>query len=262
MKAITAATRFSPHSIGNGHVTRLCDLWVSTFDQFIGLTPGPYRRPSFAQLQRYAIALENPPLLIVSDMERFLIHTNWTNTVQKVYDLTLDDLEDENKRRHLKWAFSETDVERLRPDKTRAELTEEVAARFAQLALRLRDQGHDPQAVAHFVNRLVFCMFAEDVGLLPNNMFTRMLQVSARQAHEFETHARQLFAAMKSGGSVGFERVEYFNGGLFEDDSTLPLAEEDIKQTLEVALLDGRTSIRQLWARCSSAASIQTSGRS
>jgi type II restriction/modification system DNA methylase subunit YeeA len=81
-------------------------------------------------------------------------------------------------------------------------------------------------------------MFAEDVGLLPNNMFTRMLQVSARQAHEFETHARQLFAAMKSGGSVGFERVEYFNGGLFEDDSTLPLAEEDIKQTLEVALLD------------------------
>jgi type II restriction/modification system DNA methylase subunit YeeA len=36
---------------------------------------------AFAQLQRYAIALENPPLLVVSDMERFEIHTNWTNTV-------------------------------------------------------------------------------------------------------------------------------------------------------------------------------------
>ena len=26
----------------------------------------------------------------------------------------------------------------------------------------LRERGHDPQAVAHFVNRLVFCMFADD----------------------------------------------------------------------------------------------------
>ncbi|HET7883517.1 MAG TPA: hypothetical protein VFL55_21710 [Acetobacteraceae bacterium] len=28
-------------------------------------------------------------------------------------------------------------------------------------------RGHDPQAVAHFVNRLVLCMLAADVGLLP-----------------------------------------------------------------------------------------------
>ena len=40
---------------------------------------------AFAQLQQYAVALENPPLLIVSDMARFRIHTNWTNTVQKVH---------------------------------------------------------------------------------------------------------------------------------------------------------------------------------
>ncbi len=39
---------------------------------------------AFSQLQQYAIALENPPLLIVSDMDRIRIHTNWTNTVQKV----------------------------------------------------------------------------------------------------------------------------------------------------------------------------------
>ena len=44
------------------------------------------------QLQQYAVALENPPLLVVCDFEQFRIHTNWTNTVQQVYDLTLDDL--------------------------------------------------------------------------------------------------------------------------------------------------------------------------
>ena len=42
-----------------------------------------------------------------------------------------------------------------------------MAASFASVAQALRDRGHDPQAVAHFVNRLVFCMFADDVGLLP-----------------------------------------------------------------------------------------------
>ncbi len=52
---------------------------------------------AYVQLQRYAVALENPPLLIVSDMERFRIHTNWTNTVQQVYELTLEDLADERR---------------------------------------------------------------------------------------------------------------------------------------------------------------------
>jgi MmeI, N-terminal domain/MmeI, helicase spacer domain len=193
---------------------------------------------AFAQLQRYAIALENPPLLIVSDMERFRIHTNWTNTVQTVIDIPLEELADERRRRVLKWAFSETDVEKLKPNKTRQDLTEEVAAGFAQLAQRLRERGHDAGEVAHFVNRLVFCMFAEDVDLLPNHMFKRMLEASLRQPAEFETHARNLFVAMKSGGPVGFEHVDWFNGGLFDDARTLPLTGDDIKQTLHVARLD------------------------
>ncbi|MEX2166540.1 MAG: class I SAM-dependent DNA methyltransferase [Methyloceanibacter sp.] len=193
---------------------------------------------AFAQLQRYAIALENPPLLIVSDMERFRIHTNWTNTIQKVYDIPIEELADDRRRRILKWAFSETEVEQLKPDKTRQELTEEVAAGFAKLAQRLRERGYEPEVVAHFVNRLVFCMFAEDVGLLPHKMFTRMLEASVSKLDDFEVHSGQLFAAMQKGGPVGFEHVEWFNGGLFDDDRTLPLQENDIRQTLEVARLD------------------------
>jgi enamine deaminase RidA (YjgF/YER057c/UK114 family) len=46
-------------------------------------------------------------------------------------------------------------------------LTEQVAGNFADIAQNLRKRGHDPVKVAHFVNQLVFCMFAEDVGLLP-----------------------------------------------------------------------------------------------
>lgn len=58
------------------------------------------------QLQQYALALENPPLLIVSDMDTFVIHTNFTNTVHQVHTIRLDELADPAPRRLLKWAFS------------------------------------------------------------------------------------------------------------------------------------------------------------
>jgi type II restriction/modification system DNA methylase subunit YeeA len=191
---------------------------------------------AFAQLQQYALALENPPLLIVCDMDRFRIHTNWTNSISEVHEFGLDDLRDANIRQKLKWIFS--DPERLRPDKTRQALTEEAAAEFAKLAQRLRDRGHPAEIVAHFVNRLVFCMFAEDVDLLPNKMFKRMLEHAASSPDDFQALATDLFKAMKLGGRIGFEHVAWFNGGLFNDDSALPLEKEDIALTLIAAKLD------------------------
>ncbi|MDR2014229.1 MAG: hypothetical protein LBP99_01220 [Azoarcus sp.] len=131
---------------------------------------------AFDQLLRYSIALESPPLLIVSDMEIIRIHTNWTNTVQQVREIALDDLTDAAKRDLLRDCF--LDPEKLRPAQTRQMLTEDAACEFAALAQRLRERGHEAHTVAHFVNRLVFCMFAEDVNLLPNKMFQRMLEAS------------------------------------------------------------------------------------
>ena len=191
---------------------------------------------AFRQLRQYTLALENPPLLIVSDMARFRIHTNWTNSVSKTYEFTLDDLTDAAIRDQLKWAMA--DPERLRPGETRQALTERAAATFAALAHALRERGHDPQEVAHFVNRLVFCMFAEDVGLLPNKMFTRMLEEAYKRPEQFATMARSVFGAMATGGLVGIESVAWFNGGLFDDDLALPLEKNEIKTTLDAAALD------------------------
>lgn len=191
---------------------------------------------AFDQLRQYALALENPPLLIVSDMHRFRIRTNWTNSVSKAYEYELDDLVDGDVRDKLKWAMS--DPERLRPSETRQTLTERAAKTFAQLTQSLREQGLASQEVAHFVNRLVFCMFAEDVGLLPDHMFTRMLEQARSRPEKFVTMASNLFRAMSSGGPVGFEEVRWFNGGLFEDDAALPMNRAQINTTLEAARLD------------------------
>ena len=136
---------------------------------------------AFEQLRQYALALENPPLLIVSDMLRFRIRTNWTNSVSRTHSFDLDDLADAATRDKLKWAFS--DPARLRPGETRQSLTEHAAESFATVAQALRERGHDPHAVAHFVNRLVFCMFADDVGLLPGHMFHADAGTSAALAN-------------------------------------------------------------------------------
>ena len=81
----------------------------------------------------------------------------------------------------------------MQPGETRQSLTERAAASFAAVAQALRGRGHDPQTVAHFVNRLVFCMFADDVGLLPDHMFTRMLRHAQTAPAQFSELAGELF---------------------------------------------------------------------
>lgn len=192
---------------------------------------------AFAQLLQYSVALENPPLLIVSDMDRIRIHTNWTNTVQEVHEYTLDDLLDANSRDRITAAF--LDPEAFKPRKTRQELTEETAGQFAGLAERLRQRGNEAHQVAHFVNQLVFCMFAEDVGLLPNYLFTRMLELSRTDPGSFKDNVEELFGAMgKKGGKVGFEKVDWFNGGLFKDRHALALIGDDIDELVKAAKRD------------------------
>src|SRR5690242_1990812 len=47
---------------------------------------------AYQQLLKYREDLENPPLLIVCDFDRFEIHTNYTNTLKEIYKFSLADL--------------------------------------------------------------------------------------------------------------------------------------------------------------------------
>jgi len=192
---------------------------------------------AYDQLLRYSGALENPPLLITSDMDRIIVRTNWTNAVSERRDFQLEDLRDPQGRALLKACW--TDPDRWRPAVTRQALTEKAAGEFAELARRLRERGHDPQRVAHFVNRLVFCLFADDVGLLPDGLVADMLDFSAKSPTNFAAAASELFRAMGDrGGRVGFQPVQWFNGGLFDDDDALPLEGSDVEPLARAVALD------------------------
>lgn len=194
---------------------------------------------AYRQLLQYREALENPPLLVVCDLDRFKVHTNFTGTKKEVHDFTLAGLSAEPKKwlRVLRSVMESP--EDLKPQETREELTEEAARHFASIASSLRDKGHDPQKVAHFLTKLLFCLFAEDSGLLPRGLLSRLTQETVRDPAMFDAGLTELFDKMSvRGGLFGTERIQWFDGGLFDGPDTLPMDTKEIAVLGIVAGLD------------------------
>jgi hypothetical protein len=87
--------------------------------------------------------LQNPPLLIVSDINNIVIRTNYTNLPTRTITLTLDDLLKPESIKILKTVFF--NPEQLKPQETIESVTREAAAQFSRLADNLRKYGSDPQ---------------------------------------------------------------------------------------------------------------------
>jgi hypothetical protein len=194
---------------------------------------------AYQQLLQYREALDNPPLLVVCDLDRFEIHTNFTNTPAVVHSFALEHLlSDPAEPLALLRAVMEH-PEQLRPGTTRDELTAQAARQFASLAEQLRDRGHEPHEVAHFLNKLLFCMFAEDAGLLPDGLLARLAAAARDDPAVFGDGLGDLFAKMSQGGGLfGAERIEWFNGGLFDGGAVLPLSAQQVKLVEQVSRLD------------------------
>ncbi len=89
----------------------------------------------------------------------------------------------------------------LDPSKHAARVTREVASHLARLAKTLEDAGHDQALVAQFLMRCLFTMFAEDVGLLPEGVFTHELKDRWLQSPaSFPGHIENLWRTMNQGG--------------------------------------------------------------
>ena len=191
---------------------------------------------AYQQLLKYRESLQNPPLLIVCDIDRVEIHTNFTNTVKIKYELSLEDLLTPKKLDILRSAFLHP--EHLQATQTTEEVTREAAAQFSRIAQILYAYGEEPQNVAHFLIRILFSLFAEDVGLLPEKLFTRLVEQTRLQPKHFATQLRQLFGQMASGGWFGIEKISNFDGRLFDDDIVLELDTDALDILARVSSLD------------------------
>ena len=105
----------------------------------------------------------------------------------------------------------------------------------------MHERGHDPGAVAHHLNRVVFCLFAEDARLLPGRILTDMIASRRADPEEFDAGLSDLFLRMsdrEAGRFFGNERVEWFNGGLFDGADVIPCTREELRAMHDAALLD------------------------
>ena len=199
---------------------------------------------AYRQLLDYREDLENPPALVVSDMDLIEVHTNFTGTRPEVHRITLDDLAagDERTAEALRVLRAVMlDPEALRPQQTPDEITEVAAARFAEIARSMRERGYHPETVAHHLNRIVFCLFAEDARLLPERILTGMIESRRADPEEFTRGLSELFRLMSdraAGRFFGNERVEWFDGGLFDGAEVIPCTRDELDAMHEAALLD------------------------
>jgi len=200
---------------------------------------------AFVQARDYVRALPTdepaPPFLLVLDVGHVIeVRADFSLTGRAyqpfpdplTYRVRLEQLTDEKIRERLKLIW--TDPQVLDPSMRSAEVTREVAKHLAELANSFEKAGHAPKVVAEFLTRCLFCMFAEDVGLLPNDQgkpgFTVLLHSLSSDGSGFETMLRTLFAEMNEGRSNGNDisvilrrKLLRFNGGLFADNTVLPV---------------------------------------
>jgi type II restriction/modification system DNA methylase subunit YeeA len=187
---------------------------------------------AYQQLLRYREDLENPPLLVVCDLDRFEIHTNFTGTAKRVYAFNLDGLDQPANLDVLRKLFTQPDA--LRPGQTAESITRQAAERFGLLADGMRQRGIPAPTAAHFLMKLMFCMFAEDIGLLPPKIFHRLLAAGKNDPARLAGLMRNLFAAMAKGGDFGADSIAFFNGGLFADAEVIELTRDEIRELVLV----------------------------
>ncbi|MCC6738218.1 MAG: class I SAM-dependent DNA methyltransferase [Planctomycetia bacterium] len=191
---------------------------------------------AYRQLLGYREALQNPPLLVVSDMIRIVIHTNFVNAVCKTIEIDLLELDKPEKLQIIRDLFSRPD--RLKPEATRQKVTAEAAERVGRLAHTLRKRGQDPALVARFLDRVVFCMFAEDTGLLDDSLFSKLVEKCRHKPEQFADALASLFKAMAKGGLFGTDQIRWFNGHLFTDAAVIPLTEDEIEEVFQASRLE------------------------
>ncbi len=234
--------------VGHG----FADVWYKDHFAFEYKGAGQHKTltEAFKQLQQYGGALENPPLLVVCDIERYEVHANFNGAVSTVYRFTNADLAsnaDVSGTRFTAYQILHHlffDPEALRPSETISSVTVKAARQFAELSAAIHKKNPELEAlhVARFLIKIMFCLFCEDVGLLPKGLFAEIVERTMGHEAKFTRNLRDLFKAMSTGGDMWGKDIPHFNGGLFNandsEQDVINLDGIDARSVLSAAQLD------------------------
>ena len=246
---------FEKNTLVLGEARGYADVFKRNHFAWENKAPGKNLDAALKQLLTYSLALSNPPILVVCDRLTIRIHTQFNGHPSETHTVLLNQLDQPDKLALLRRIW--LDPESFRPKITSRDITNKAANSFATLAEGLRRRNAKPNdsaqtqearanQVAHFLTQCLFCFFAEDVGLLPNLVFQRLitakLDLPTRDgflpSEKLARGLSTLFSAMRTGDLFGVYDIPRFNGKLFKTIDVPVLSIMDVTELRNAANLN------------------------
>jgi len=191
---------------------------------------------AYQQLQFYMEKLpaeDVPDLWMVCDFETVQL---WRRSTSERFTFKLKELR-KHVRRFANIAGYTT--QRIREDQV--EVNVKAAEKMAKLHDALKDHGYDGHDLEVYLVRLLFCLFADDTGIFPQDSLFHYIEESKPDGSDLSDRITRLFEYLNMPEDIRAKRTlvaaelkqfRYINGGLFKD--VLPSAEFNAKmrQTL------------------------------
>lgn len=184
---------------------------------------------AYGQLKEYVFHLpddEIPDLLMVCDFATIVLHSRTTG--QKISFKTKE------LRKHIKRFADIAGYETTRDYESQVEVNVKAAEKMAKLHDALKANGYEGHNLEIYLVRLLFCLFAEDTGIFPQDCFLNYVENSKDTGSDLSERIGRLFEALnmpdairakRSLLSADLKQFRYINGGLFE--KLLPSADFD-----------------------------------
>ena len=193
---------------------------------------------AYRQLAGYTLHLESeqmPDLLMVSDFRRIELHHRTTGQCSRFNTANLPKYV-----RHFA-TLAGYEASRLQAEQISVNL--KAAEKTARLHDALKAGGYTGHALELYLVRLLFCFFAEDTGIFPQDSFRDLVENAQKDGSDLSGRLDRLFEvlntpkeqlAKKTLLPAVFKQFRYINGGLFAD--RLPGA--DFNAPMRQTLLD------------------------
>lgn len=185
---------------------------------------------AYRQLKDYVVHLaddEIPDLLMVCDFATVILHSRTTG--KKVSFKTKD------LRKNIKRFADIAGYETTREYENQVEVNVKAAEKMASLHDALETYGYNGHSLEVYLVRLLFCLFADDSGIFPQDCLLNYLENSKEDGSDLSDRIGKLFEVLNMSDEVRAKRTllsadlkqfRYINGGLFQE--LLPSADFDV----------------------------------
>jgi N-6 DNA Methylase. len=193
---------------------------------------------AYTQLKEYIVQLpaeEIPDLLMVCDFETIIIYRRGKGGRKqfKVRELS----------KNIRQFANIAGYELTREIEDQIEVNVNAAEKMAVLHDALKDSGYEGHDLEVYLVRLLFCLFADDTGIFPQQSFLNYIENSKADGSDLSDRIARLFEVLNMPDNVRAKRTllsadlrqfRYINGRLFAD----PLPSADFNSKMRRTLID------------------------